>query len=181
MKLPTFILIATVAFIGLSACQSTQTNRQKTDFKTLAVEDFDVQRYMGKWYEVARFDFKWQKNLKNVTADYTLQNDGSIQVDNQGSDITTLERKQSIGKAKSNGNANNGALKVSFFGPFYSEYNVVQLDPDYRYALIFGENNDYMWLLSREKTMPDSVKQKYLNFAQQSGYDLNRLVWTQQD
>lgn len=181
MKLPTLLLIATVVFIGLSACQSTQTHAQKTDFKALAVPDFDANRYMGKWYEVARFDFKWQKNLKNVTANYTLQNDGSIQVDNQGTDITTLERKQSIGKAKSNGSADNGALKVSFFGPFYSEYNVVQLDPDYRYALIFGENNDYMWLLSREKTMPDAVTQKYLNFAQQSGYDLNRLVWTQQD
>lgn len=181
MKLPILLLIASAAFIGLSACQSTSNKTQKTDFKALAVQDFDANRYMGKWYEVARFDFKWQKNLKNVNAHYTLQKDGSIKVDNQGTDITTLERKQSIGKAKSNGNADHGALKVSFFGPFYSQYNVVQLDPDYRYALIFGENNDYMWLLSREKTMPDSVKQKYLNFAQQAGYDLNRLVWTQQD
>ena len=174
-----FALIAIAAVLVLTACQSHQNNQ--ASFKHLAVNEFDANRYMGKWYEVARFDFRWQKNLKNVTANYTMQSDNTIKVDNQGTDITSLERKQSIGKAKFNGDPNRGALKVAFFGPFYSEYNVVKIDPDYRYAMVFGKNTDYVWLLSRDKTMPEDVKRNYLDLAQRSGYDLSRLVWTQQD
>lgn len=171
---------------GLSACKSTSLNKassaaKKTDFAALAVKNFDVNRYAGKWYEVARFDFFWEKDMKNVTAEYTLEDDGSIEVINSGFNTTKNKHKQSTGTAKPANDASVGALQVSFFGPFYSEYNVVKIDPDYRYALVFGENTDYVWILSRDKTVPDEVKQEYLAFARQHGYDLNRLVWTQQD
>jgi len=91
------------------------------------------------------------------------------------------KNKQSLGKAIFVRNEDEGALKVSFFGPFYSGYNVVMLDEEYQYALVFGQNLDYMWLLSREKTMPEAVKQQYLDYAEKCGYAIDKLVWTVQE
>lgn len=145
------------------------------------VQGFQKDNYLGEWYEIARMDFYWEKNLKNVRASYTLNDDSSIQVNNQGYDMVKAKNKQSIGKAKFVRSEEEGALKVSFFGPFYSGYNVVMVDEDYRYALVFGENLDYMWILSRDKTMPDDVKQKYLDYAKRSGYAIDKLVWTIQE
>ncbi|MGO1244464.1 MAG: lipocalin family protein [Sphingobacterium sp.] len=142
------------------------------------VQDFDTDRFLGNWYEVARMDFFWEKNLINVTANYSLNEDGTIGVLNQGYDILKEKFKQRQAKAVFVRNNNEGALKVSFFGPFYSGYNVVRIDEDYRYALVFGENLDYMWILSRVKSVPDSVKQSYLKYAQACGYRINELVWT---
>lgn len=145
------------------------------------VQSFDVNRYTGKWYEIARLDFHWEKGLSQVTAEYTLNPDGSIKVNNQGFDSKKNKWKQSIGKARSVNKTNEGALKVSFFGPFYSGYNVVKIDSEYKYALIFGEDTDNMWILSREKTIPEEVKQDYLGYAEKSGYNINDLVWTVQN
>ena len=165
----------------VSAKTVSQKDATHTNFAQLAVTPFDLKRYMGTWYEVARFDFFWEKNLKNVTAIYTLEEDGSVEVDNQGFDTFKNKDKQSTGSAKPTANADTGSLQVSFFGPFYSGYHVVKIDPEYRHALVFGDDTDYLWLLSREPSMPDDVKQTYLEFARQHGFDLNRLVWTQQD
>lgn len=145
------------------------------------VQDFQIDRYLGEWYEIARMDFYWEKNLKNVIASYALNKDGSIRVNNQGYDMVKDKYKQNIGRAKFIRDKTEGALKVAFFGPFYSGYNVVMVDDDYRYALVFGENLDYMWILSREKTIPEEVKQRYLDHAVQSGYAVEKLVWTIQD
>ncbi|SFS35068.1 lipocalin family protein [Sphingobacterium wenxiniae] len=145
------------------------------------VENFEKEKYIGAWYEIARMDFYWEKNLKNVLATYTLNDDGSIRVNNQGYDMVKEKNKQSVGKARFLRGENEGALKVSFFGPFYSGYNVVMVDEDYRYALVFGENLDYLWILSRDKNIPEEVKQKYLDYAKQSGYAIDKLVWTVQD
>ena len=169
-----------VMALALTACQST-ASKQQADFANLAVSDFDAKRYMGHWYEVGRFDFTWEKDLKNVTAQYRLKDDGGIQVINQGVNINTEKAKSTEGKARFNGSERRGALEVSFFGPFYSQYNVVKIDPQYRYALVFGKNTDYVWLLSRDKTMPETVKQDYVRYAQQQGYDVSKMVWTQQD
>ena len=145
------------------------------------VQGFQKEKYLGEWYEIARMDFYWEKNLKNVLATYALNDDSSIQVNNQGYDMAKEKYKQSIGRAKFVRTEEEGALKVSFFGPFYSRYNVVMIDDDYRYALVFGENLDYMWILSRDKTIPDDVKQKYLAYARRSGYAIDKLVWTLQE
>lgn len=145
------------------------------------VQNFDVKKYAGKWYEIARLDFKWEEGLSQVTAEYTLNEDGSIKVDNKGFHAEDNEWRQSNGKAKFVNEANEGALKVSFFGPFYSGYNVVKIDPAYKYALVFGESLDNMWILSREKSVPEEIKNDYLNFAKKSGYKIDELVWTVQD
>lgn len=147
----------------------------------VAVSPFDSEKYLGKWYEIARLDFKYERNLNNVTATYSLNADGSIKVDNRGFDTTQGKWKQSVGKAKFVKGKETGRLKVSFFGPFYSGYNVVAIDPEYRYALVMGDNLKYMWLLSRDKEMPEAVKTDYLAKARVTGYNTEALVWTKHD
>ncbi|PTS94108.1 lipocalin [Pedobacter sp. HMWF019] len=146
-----------------------------------AVKPFDKSKYLGKWYEIARLDFKYEKNLNHVTATYTQQEEGLIKVDNRGFDVVKGRWKNSIGKAKPVMDPEEGRLKVSFFGPFYAGYNVIAIDQDYRYALVVGNNLKYMWILSREKTIPETVRLAYLNQAKALGYDINALVWTKQD
>ncbi len=145
-----------------------------------AVKPFDQQRYLGKWYEIARLDFKHERNLNQVTAEYSLNEDGSIRVQNRGYDYVKEEWKESVGKAKSlDTDKKEGRLKVSFFGPFYSGYNVVAIDPDYKYALVFGDSLDYMWILSRTTSIPEDIKKDYLEKAKAIGYDTDKLVWTE--
>ena len=115
-----------------------------------------------------------------MTATYSLNADGSIRVDNRGYHYLKKEWKESIGKAKFVKSPDIARLKVSFFWPFYAGYNVIAIDPDYRYALVAGNNLDYLWLLSREKTMPAAVQTAYLKQATALGYDVSKLVWTNQ-
>ncbi|NQD70356.1 lipocalin [Sphingobacterium shayense] len=145
------------------------------------VQEFDLDRYLGDWYEIARMDFFWEKNLKNVSANYSLNEDGSVGVLNQGFDTVKQKNKRRQAKASFVRKKDEGALKVSFFGPFYSGYNVVKIDENYKYALVFGENLDYMWILSRVRSIPDSVKEIYLNYAEECGYNIENLVWTVHD
>lgn len=146
------------------------------------VENFDVSRYLGDWYEIGRFDFKWEKDMKNVRTNYSLNDNGSIKVTNSGYDYVAQKNKQSIGKAKFAGKQKNIAdLKVSFFGPFYTAYTVIALDADYKYALVAGANNKLLWILSRTPTIPDDVKESYVQLAEAAGYDLADFVWTVQE
>lgn len=146
-----------------------------------AVKNFNVKKYLGKWYEIARFDYRFERTLKNTTAQYTLNNDGSIKVVNEGYNYKTNKQEHATGKAKFAGKKNVAQLKVSFFGPFYAGYNVIALDDDYNYALVTGKNRDYLWLLSRHKTMPDTVMQRYLLLAAEYGFDISNLTWVKQD
>ncbi|CAD0002595.1 lipocalin [Flavobacterium chungangense] len=116
-----------------------------------------------------------------MTAEYTLNEDKTIKVDNKGYDFKKGKWQQSIGKAKFVGKENIGMLKVSFFGPFYSGYNVIAIDEDYKYALVAGESLKYMWILSRERTIPENVKAEFLKKAQEIGYKTSDLVWVTQD
>lgn len=145
------------------------------------IKDFQLEQYLGEWYEIARLDFFWEKGLKNVSAHYSLNEDGSIKVVNSGNRIKDNMPKQSIGKAKLRGGPNEGALKVSFFGPFYSDYNIMHIGGNYEYALVFGENLDYMWILSRTKTITPELKTKYVEYAKKTGYQTDQLVWTVQE
>lgn len=146
-----------------------------------AISNFDLDQYLGKWYEIARLDFFWEKNLKNVVAEYRKDTNGRIQVINKGVDITSNQLKIKTGKAKFKGNKNIGALKVSFFGPFYSGYHVMAVDEGYKYALVFGDNTDYMWILSREKDIPKKIVDGFLKTAEMAGYVTDDLVWTVQE
>lgn len=147
----------------------------------VAVKPFEKERYLGKWYEIARKDFKYERNLNNTTAEYSLNNDGTIKVNNQGYNTVKGEWKQAIGKAKFVGEESTAMLKVSFFGPFYSGYNVIAIDNQYKYALVAGKNLKFLWILSRTTTIPEEIKDKYLNIAQEIGYDISDMIWVEHD
>lgn len=144
------------------------------------VQDFNIRKYAGRWYEIARFDFKPEKHLSHVTAEYSLNPNGTVKVRNSGFDYVKKRWKTSRGIAKFLHRPTTGALKVSFFRPFYSGYFVVETDPDYKNALVFGQRKNYIWFLSRTKTMPKAVKQQFMDTAQKAGYELDKLVWTRQ-
>ncbi len=166
--------IGAVVIASLASCVSIPKGAR-------AVSPFNKDRYLGKWYEIARMDFKFEKNLEQVTAEYSLKSNGLIRVDNRGFDYKKQVWKESIGKAKFVKDPQIARLKVSFFGPFYAGYNVIAIDPDYKYALVVGNNLKYMWILSREKTMPERIKTDYLKQAENLGYKTDKLVWTKQE
>ena len=172
--LGTTILIGIGLFLNACACKTIPE-------KATAVQNFDKEKYLGKWYEIARLDFKYEKGLNNVTAEYSLKDNGMIKVNNKGYDFEKDKWKQSIGKAKFVGQETVAMLKVSFFGPFYSGYNVIAIDKDYKYALVAGESLKYLWILSREKTIPEDIKTDYLKKATDIGYTTSDLIWVKQD
>lgn len=143
------------------------------------VKPFDKDRYLGTWYEVARFDFRFERNLNNTTAQYSLNDDGSIRVVNRGFNYVKGQWKESVGKARFVASPDEARLKVSFFGPFYGGYNVIALDSEYQYALIAGSSLEYLWILSRTKTIPDAVKESYLKQARELGFDVEKLIWVE--
>lgn len=142
---------------------------------------FDVQRYLGTWYEIARLENRFERGLTQVTATYDLRRDGGIRVRNRGYDAQQGRWHEREGKAYFSGPVTTAALKVSFFGPFYGGYNVIALDDDYRYALVCGPNRRYLWILSRTPSMPTSLKQAYVRQAQALGFPADQLQWTAQD
>jgi len=170
----------TPVLVGAGIALLLYSCKSKIPEKAVAVTNFDKAKYLGKWYEIARLDYKWEKDLNNVTAEYSLNEDGTIKVDNKGYNVKKDKWEESIGKAKFVKKDNVGMLKVSFFGPFYSGYNVVAIDSDYKYALVAGESLKYMWILSRETSIPENIKLDYLRKAQEIGYDISELVWVKQ-
>lgn len=149
--------------------------------KAVPVTGFDINRYLGTWYEIARTDNKFERNMDNVTAQYSLNENGSVKVFNSGFDHDKNDWRSATGTAKFRGDRTRGALKVSFFKPFYGGYNVVALDPEYRYALVAGNNLKYLWILSREKTIPPAIRTDYLRLATEIGYDTSVLIWVKHD
>lgn len=141
------------------------------------VSDFNASRYLGKWYEIARLENRFEKGIEQVTATYGLRSDGGITVLNRGYDPIKNRWKESEGKAYFTGAPTTAALKVSFFGPFYGGYNVIKLDKDYQHALVSGPNRDYLWILSRSTTLPETVKQDFLATAHELGFPVEQLVW----
>lgn len=145
------------------------------------VSYFDLKKYFGRWYEIARLNYYWEnKNLSNVFAEYSLNDDGTVLVINTGYDEAKEKWETYEGKAKFRGDNTMAAFDVSFFGPVWAGYNVVSVDDDYQYALVFGRNLDYIWLLSKTKAMPEHIKKKYLKIAEKIGYDTSKLNWVDQ-
>ncbi|WP_294273698.1 lipocalin family protein [uncultured Chryseobacterium sp.] len=142
-----------------------------------AVKNFDADRYLGKWYEIARFDYRFEKDMDNVTAEYSKNPDGSIRVQNKGYNYVKKEWKQSVGEARFVNDKTEARLKVSFFKPIWAGYNVIELDDNYQYALVVGNNLKYLWILSRTTTIPENVRQKFLEKAKSIGYNTNELIW----
>ena len=171
-----------IVFIMIGICLTNLLNScASIPPKAKPVENFNVHRYLGTWYEIARFDFRFERNLDNTSANYTLDKSGNVKVLNSGYNIVKNEWSKADGLAKFRGEKNVAALKVSFFGPFYSGYNVVALDENYQYALIAGKNLDYLWILSRTKELPSDIKTNYLKIASEIGYDTSKLIWVKHD
>ncbi len=142
------------------------------------VNGFQLENYLGKWYEVARLDHQFERGLSKVSAEYQLGEDGSVRVLNQGFSAQDNEWQQAEGKAYFVDDNNQGYLKVSFFGPFYGSYVVFELDKvNYQYAFVSGPNHDYLWLLSRSATVSDEVMQKFIVMSQQRGFDTDKLIY----
>ncbi|WP_230630284.1 lipocalin family protein [Comamonas testosteroni] len=136
---------------------------------------FDVKRYTGTWYELARIEHRFEKGLSQVSAQYSLNEDGTVTVINRGYDPAKQEWRQAQGRARFLGDPGVAALKVSFFGPFYGGYNVVSLDDEYQTAMVIGGSLDYFWLLSRSKTIPEQQFRRLLEKASSLGVDLGRV------
>ena len=145
------------------------------------INNFDVSKYLGKWYEVARYDSWFENNMDKTQAFYSLNENGTVRVENSGFDTTKEKWKTSVGKAKFRGAKNIGELKVSFFGPFYADYTILALDSEYKYSLVSGGTTDYLWILSRTKTIPEEIKNEYLSIAKKLGFDTSNLVWVNQN
>lgn len=146
-----------------------------------AVTPFDLQRYQGQWYELARLDHVFERGMSDVTATYTPQGDGSVRVLNRGFVTDRGKWRDIEGKARFTGAPNVGSLKVSFFGPFYGGYHVAALGSDYRWALVVGPNRDYCWVLARDKTLAPATKQAIVARAQALGIDTAALIWVSQE
>jgi len=144
------------------------------------VGDFDAGRYLGKWYEIARLDHRFERGLSRVTADYSLRDDGGIRVVNRGYSAADDKWKEVEGKAYFVGRRDVGYLKVSFFGPFYGSYVVVDLDQaNYRHALVCGPDKSYLWILAREPRLDDSVKASLTAKAAALGFDTGKLIFVE--
>jgi apolipoprotein D and lipocalin family protein len=146
------------------------------------VQNFDVQRYLGTWYEIARLDHSFERGLSNVSATYTLRDDGGIDVLNKGFDRRTGKWKQAQGRGYFVSDPNVGHLKVSFFGPFYGSYIVIALDSEeYRYALVCGSSRSYLWVLARETSLDRAILDELLRQARQLGFQTDQLIFVEHD
>lgn len=154
-----------------------KTNNQNIDNHT--VTQVDLARYMGTWYEIARYDHYFEREMTLVTATYAFKPNGKIMVLNEG--YKNGKHKQVIGKAYLPQANDPGKLKVSFFLWFYSDYYILELDPDYRYAVIGSSSEKYLWILSRTKTLPDSLNAEILQRLEKRGYDTGKLIFVKQE
>lgn len=144
------------------------------------VDNFDVNRYLGTWYEIARLDHRFERGLDHVSAHYSLRSDGGVTVVNKGFSPAEQRWQQKSGKAFFLASPRQASLKVSFFGPFYGGYHVIELDPQYGYALVSGPSHDYLWLLSRTKMLPEAVRARLVETARSQGFPVDRLLWVDQ-
>ena len=142
------------------------------------VQTFELDRYLGRWYEVARLDHSFERGLEAVTADYSLRYDGGIRVINSGRDIDSGEIQQAEGKAYFVQDSTIGHLKVSFFGPFYGSYVIFELDQiDYQFAFVAGNSTDYLWLLARTPEVSQDLISQFEKSALELGFDIDKLIF----
>ncbi|MDC3250257.1 lipocalin family protein [bacterium] len=145
------------------------------------VQKFELDRYLGKWYEVARLDHSFERGLSRVSAEYTLKDDGGVKVLNRGFSAEENKWNEAEGKAYFVDKADVGHLKVSFFGPFYGSYVVFELEQEnYEYAFISGPNTDYLWLLSRTPVVEAEVIEKFKKMAKERGFAVKNLIFVDQ-
>lgn len=144
------------------------------------VTGFELNRYLGTWYEIARLDHSFERGLTQVTAEYSLREDGGVTVINSGFDAEARQRQTAEGKAYFLEGPDIGRLKVSFFGPFYGAYNIIALDKAaYGYVMIAGPSTEYLWILSRAPTLDSTVLQALVRQARSLGFPTDDLIYSQ--
>ena len=170
-------LFKSVLFISIvllfTACSSKNPPLQ-------TVKKVDLQKYLGTWYEIARFEHFFEKDCKNVSANYSMMDEKTIQVINKCTKITTNESKEATGRAYAVDDSNS-KLKVSFFRPFYGDYWILVLDKNYEYVLVGTPNREYLWILARDKTISPEIKNSILEKLPSLGFDSSKLLWTIQE
>ncbi|MCP4237278.1 MAG: lipocalin family protein [Pseudomonadota bacterium] len=159
--------------LGLAGCTSVPEG-------VTPVTGFESERYLGTWYEIARFDHSFEEGLSRVTATYSKREDGGIRVLNKGYDAATGEWDEAEGKAYFVSDETTGHLKVSFFGPFYASYVIAELDKDnYQYSLVTGPDRSYLWILARQPTLSQDVLDELLSKAKSLGYATDEFIWVE--
>ena len=147
----------------------------------IPVETFDLDRYLGTWYEIARLDHRFERGLNRVSANYNKRSDGGVDVLNRGYNNETGEWKEATGRAYLLGSPQTASLKVTFFWPFYAGYHVIELDhQDYSYALVSGPDRDYLWILSRTPTLDKTIRQRLVDKATRLGFATSDLIFVDQ-
>ncbi len=165
------LALAAFMFPGLMLAQSGRIQE--------AIPEFKLKRYLGKWFEIARFDHSFERGLTNVTAQYSMREDGKVKVVNTG--WKNGKVKVAEGKARQPDPLKDPSfLEVSFFLFFYSDYNILLIDEDYQYALVGSSSPKYLWILARRPYIPDEVKEAMLAEAVRLGYDTSKLIWVDQ-
>ncbi|MEQ1742683.1 MAG: lipocalin family protein [Candidatus Nitrotoga sp.] len=141
------------------------------------VENFKIEKYLGKWYEIARLDHSFERGLSRVTADYSLRDDGGLKVINRGYSVKENKWNEAEGKAYFVRGSDQGFLKVSFFGPFYGSYIVFELDHEnYQYSLVSGPDKSYFWILARTPQINENIKNVLIAKAAALGFDTSKLI-----
>jgi lipocalin len=175
IHLKSTFFIALFLIIVTGGCQ----NKKSAEMNTETIKELDLQRYLGTWYEIARFDHKFERGLKGVTATYSMRDDGKIKVLNQGFE-NTPDEKLSVAEGKAKLTDEPGKLKVSFFWIFYADYYILELEENYQWALIGSKSDKYLWILSRTPKLEDNDKNLILHHATKRGYDTSKLIWVEQ-
>lgn len=175
------LLVALLPICGCTMHQTTSTNNLTNNPNTSTVKTLDVKRYMGQWYEIARFDHRFERGMDNVMTTYTLLPNGKIEVVNEG--YKKGKRSISRGKAYVPDVTNHPAqLRVSFFLWFYSDYYILELDDvEYMYAVVGSSSNDYLWILYRHPEMPQELLTTLLQRIEKRGYDVTKLIMVKHD
>ena len=175
-------IIARTFTIGLLICLILSCSNTSNMPLQKTVTDLELQKFLGKWYEIARYPHSFEKGLQAVTASYSMRPDGKIKVINQGhKGSVNGELSTAIGKAKIPDLSKPGNLKVSFFWIFYADYLVLELDNEnYEWAIIGSSSPNYLWILSRKPQMEDELYQKLIKRIENRGYDLGKLILVEQ-
>lgn len=173
LKYSFFIALVFLALTG--GCKT--SNSHEMDKTT--VKELDIQKYLGTWYEIARFDHRFERGLQGVTATYSFRDDGKIKVVNKGYK-NSLNGELSVAEGKAKLTDEPGKLKVSFFWIFYADYYVLELEENYQWALVGSKSDKYLWILSRTPQLDESTKELILTKAQERGYDTSELIWVEQ-
>ncbi len=170
-------LAFTTFAIGAGLATYLIKNRANKTIISQAITNFNIEKYLGLWYEIARLDNFWEKHQNNVTARYLKYDDQSIEVINRSYNQKKKIWNRSKGIAKLI-KADVGRFKISFLEPIYSSYNIIDIDDDYNYALVAGKNTNFLWILSRNKFITNEIKERFITKAKQLGFATDKLIWT---